>query len=84
MAALLGLRTPDVGKLVGRVLMEAMPNRELLKWRTLFQMSEPDAAGRRTIVQTQLLGDTRYFDAAGYQDRTVGLAVPGSLRLVAE
>lgn len=84
MAALLGLRISDTGKLMGRVLAEAMPDGESPNWKTVFQVSDPDAAGRRTIVQTQLVGDVRYFDAAGYLDRTLGLTVPDSMRLVAE
>ncbi len=35
--------------------------------------STPDAAGRVTAVATQYVGDTRYFDAAGYPGRTLGL-----------
>src|SRR5262249_36360326 len=78
MAAILNLHIRDTGKLMGRVLAEAMPNGKMPEWRTGFQESEPDAAGRRTIVQTQHVGDIRYFDAAGYAGRTVGLGVPES------
>jgi arylsulfatase A-like enzyme len=78
MAALLGLRIQDTGKLVGRVLSEAMPDGKMPEWKTTFEVSTPDAAGRRTIVQAQLAGQTRYFDAAGYAGRTVGLGLPES------
>jgi arylsulfatase A-like enzyme len=76
MAAILDLRIRDNGTLLGRVLTEAMPNGKMPEWTTSFQASEPDAGGRRTIVQIQKVGDTRYFDAAGYEGRTVGLRVP--------
>ena len=76
MAAILGLRIRDTGKLVGRVLSEAMPNGKTPDWKTSVQVSAPDAAGRRTIVYTQHVGDTRYLSAAGYEGRTVGLSSP--------
>ena len=76
MAALLHLKIKDNGKLLGRVLSEAMPNGKMPEWKTTFQVSEPDAGGRRTIVQIQHIGEVRYFDAAGYEGRTVGLGVP--------
>ena len=78
MAAILKLNIPDTGKLVGRVLTEAMPNGKKPQWRITRQVSTPDAAGNRTIVQTQIVADSemRYFDAAGYEGRTVGLTAP--------
>jgi hypothetical protein len=36
--------------------------------------------GLRTIVNMQFVGRTRYFDAAGFPGRTVGLKVPASAR----
>jgi hypothetical protein len=36
--------------------------------------------GLRTVVNMQLVGKTRYFDAAGFPGRTTGLAVPEGLR----
>jgi arylsulfatase A-like enzyme len=76
MAAILGLHVADTGKLAGRELSEAMPDGKMPNWKRLFQISEADPTGRRTIVQTQLVGDTHYFDAAGYEGRTLGLIVP--------
>lgn len=80
MAQILGLNIADVGKLIGRSVTEAMPNGAIPKWESSWQTSEPDAAGRTTVVATQTLGTTRYFDAAGYPDRTLGLtkAIGGS------
>src|SRR5262249_49009467 len=80
MAAILGLRIQDNGKLIGRVLSEAMPNGKMPEWKTSLQVSPPDAAGRRTIVETQHVDEVRYFTAAGYEGRTVGLRLPESNR----
>jgi arylsulfatase A-like enzyme len=76
MAAILGLEIRDVGPLVGRVLTEAMPNGRIPEWDQVFHVSDPDAGGRRTIVLLQHVDDTRYFDAAGYEGRTLGLPSP--------
>ena len=35
--------------------------------------SEPDAAGHVTVLLMQSVGTVRYFDAAGYPGRTLGL-----------
>jgi len=72
-AGVLGLRIPDKGKLVGRVLTEAMPNGAMPAAAATIVRSEPDAAGHVTVVLTQTVGETRYFDAAGYPGRTLGL-----------
>ncbi len=74
MARILGLKIYNVGKLVGRVLTEAMPNGARPQWTLGRIASTPDAAGRVTVVRTQTMADgTRYLDAAGYPGRTVGL-----------
>ena len=73
MATILGLQIHDTGKLIGRVLREAMPNGKMPDWKTSLQISTADSDGHRTIVQTQHVGDTRYLSAAGYEGRTVGL-----------
>jgi hypothetical protein len=72
-AKLLGLRIPDKGKLVGRVLAEALPGGTVPAVRSAAIRSEPDAAGHVTVVLTQTVGATRYFDVAGYPGRTLGL-----------
>jgi hypothetical protein len=72
-ARLLGLHIVDKGKLVGRVLTEAMPNGATPYPQQGIVRSEPDAAGHITMVLTQTVGTTRYFDAAGYPGRTLGL-----------
>jgi hypothetical protein len=37
------------------------------------QRSEPDSRGNVTLVLSQAMGKTRYFDAAGYPGRTLRL-----------
>jgi hypothetical protein len=72
-AYLLGLTIPAKGKLAGRVLTEAMPNGAQAGYRPLTLRSAPDDAGRVTVLKYQTVGQTRYFDAAGYPGRTLGL-----------
>ena len=73
MAHILGLNIKDIGTLVGRPLTETMPNGAMPGWESRLTVSEPDSAGRVTAVATQLVGSVRYFDAAGYPGRTLGL-----------
>jgi hypothetical protein len=80
-ASLLGLRIPAHGKLVGRVLTEAMPNGAMPDAERLVLRSDPDTAGHVTVVLSQTIGETRYFDAAGYPGRTLGL--PAELEMPA-
>jgi hypothetical protein len=72
-AHLLALNIPERGKLVGRVLTEAMPNGAMPQARQEMIRSEPDRNGRITALATQTVGETRYFDAAGYPGHSVGL-----------
>jgi arylsulfatase A-like enzyme len=72
-ARLLGLKIADKGKLVGRVLSEALPNGAMPVVQKITVRSDPDTAGRMTVVLTQTADGTRYFDVAGYPGRTLGL-----------
>ena len=73
-AHLLQLKVPTQGKLVGRVLTEALPNGQMPIVQKVTLRSEPDAAGHRTVVISQIAHDSvRYFDVAGYPGRTLGL-----------
>lgn len=74
MAHILRLDIKDVGTLVGRVLTEAMPDGTMPEWTQERHVSTPDAQGLVTMVLTQRLGPSRYFDAAGYPGRTLGLS----------
>ncbi|RUO97428.1 nucleotide pyrophosphatase/phosphodiesterase family protein [Hyphomicrobium sp.] len=72
-AAILGLLPTSHGKLVGRPLAEAFPNGAMPKWERKTLTSQPSASGLRTILNYQISGETKYFDAAGFEGRTVGL-----------
>ena len=73
-AHLLQLNVSDRGKLVGRVLAEALPNGAVPEVTSRVLMSEPAPNGLTTVINTQTVGETRYFDAGGFVGRTVGLS----------
>ena len=74
-AALLRLETKDKGNLAGRVLTEAMPGGALPEVKSFTVVSDPAENGLRTVLDVQAVGDVKYFDAAGFPGRTVGLSV---------
>jgi hypothetical protein len=74
-AHILGLNIKDKGKLVGRVLNEAQPGGQTPKYIAKVLRSTPSASGLVTVLDYQAVGDTRYFDAAGFPGRTFGLSV---------
>ena len=75
---ILGVTLPPVGKLRGRALTEALKDGKPVRpWR-LDSVSKRGDSGLRTIVNMQFVGQTRYFDAAGFAGRTVGLRVPNA------
>jgi len=71
--AILKLKAPSHGRLVGRVLSEAFPGGMTPDFMSHTRASKPDANGLRTILRYQTVGETKYFDAAGFLGRTVGL-----------
>jgi hypothetical protein len=73
-AQLMQLTPADKGKLVGRVLSETLPNGPLPDVTSRVVASEPAANGLVTVLNMQMVGTTRYFDAAGFPGRTVGLS----------
>jgi len=73
LAAILHLTIPAKGTLVGRVITEAMPGGSIPAHTRSVLRSEPDGAGHVTIMDYQAVGPTRYFDAAGFAGKTVGL-----------
>lgn len=78
-ASILGLKIPANGSLVGRAANEALvggPSSSLSTYGILFSPPGP-LNGPRTFVAYQQVGNTRYFDAAGFAGRTVGLPVIG-------
>jgi hypothetical protein len=72
-ARILDLAIPSRGTLVGRVLTEALVNGSTPSVTEHTVQSEPDPAGQVTVLKYQSVGQTRYFDAAGYPGRTLGL-----------
>ncbi len=74
LAKILGLNIPSNGDLKGRAITEALvggPDTVAYNKGTL--TSEAAANGQATILNYQTVGDTKYFTAAGFGDRTVGL-----------
>jgi arylsulfatase A-like enzyme len=72
-AQLLGLHAQANGGLQGRVVSEALPNGITPKVIDAKMVSKPAANGLQTIVKYQRVLSQRYFDAAGFAGRTVGL-----------
>jgi hypothetical protein len=77
-AQLMGLRTAAAGGLTGRVMSEALPNGIIPKAADGTITSRPAANGLRTVVKYQRVLSQRYFDAAGFPGRTVGLDAEGT------
>jgi len=74
---LLGLHASAAGGLEGRVMSEALPNGITPKAAEGKLVSKPAANGLQTIVKYQRVLTQRYFDAAGFAGRTVGLDAEG-------
>jgi hypothetical protein len=76
-AQLLGLRSAAAGGLIGRVMSEALPNGITPKAFDGKIVSKPASNGLQTMVKFQRVLSQRYFDAAGFAGRTVGLDAEG-------
>lgn len=81
LARLLGLKIPHKGKLVGRVIQEALPGGATPAFVRKTMASAPNSEGLRTVLNYQLVGATKYFDAAGFPGRTLGLTTGGSVAM---
>jgi predicted AlkP superfamily pyrophosphatase or phosphodiesterase len=71
----------DKGKLVGRVISEALPNGVLPDVSNRIVTSKPAPNGLTTVIDMQSVGMTRYFDVGGFRGRAVGLStttLPGA------
>ena len=77
-AQILGLNIKAKGKLLGRVLSETMPGGQAPKYVAKVMQSTPGPNGLVTVLDYQLVGDTKYFDAAGFPGRTFGLSATKS------
>jgi Type I phosphodiesterase / nucleotide pyrophosphatase len=73
LARLLGLKIPFKGGLRGRVVEEALPDGAMPPFTAAILRSSASATGLQTVVEYQQVGSTRYFDAAGFPGRTIGL-----------
>ncbi len=69
----LGLSVRDHGKLVGRVLSEALIDGQPPRLASGIARSRPDEHGNVTVLRWQQADKAMYFDAAGYPGRAVGI-----------
>lgn len=72
-AQLMNLHATANGGLLGRVMSEALPGGIVPKAADGSIVSKPAANGLKTVVKFQRVLSQRYFDAAGFPGRTVGL-----------
>jgi arylsulfatase A-like enzyme len=72
-AHVLGLKIPFKGMLAGRVIDEALPEGAMPAVTAMTLRAPPAANGLATVLAYQEVGTVRYFDAAGFDGRTVGL-----------
>jgi hypothetical protein len=72
-AKILGLHIPATGTLIGRPMDEALRGGALPSTRSDDLRSAPSAGGIVTELRMQTVGTTKYFDAAGFPGRSVGL-----------
>jgi hypothetical protein len=73
-ALLMHLDPHDEGTLIGRALTETLPGGTVPAVTSRILKSVPAANGLATVLDMQTVGTTRYFDAAGFPGRTVGLS----------
>jgi hypothetical protein len=74
LAHLLGLELPKEGRLIGRVIEEALTGGpETIAFESGIKDSKANAAGIKTRLSYQRVGETSYFDSAGFPGRTVAL-----------
>ncbi len=74
LANIVGFNIPSNGDLTGRVITEALADGpDSVPYSTGIVASSPSENGQRTVLNYQQIGDTKYFDAAGYLNGTVGL-----------
>jgi Type I phosphodiesterase / nucleotide pyrophosphatase len=73
LARLLGLKIPFRGSLRGRVIEEALPDGAEPAVTTEILRGQAAANGLATALSYSQIGNTRYFSAAGFPGRTVGV-----------
>jgi len=67
---------PAKGKLRGRVISEALTGGVDVNFARHTIQAAPAENGARTILNYQQVGEQRYFDAAGFEGKAVGLTPP--------
>jgi len=73
-AHVLHLELPSIGHLNGRVLEESLRGSSASPTGSTERIeSRPARGGLRTVLVTERVGSTAYFDVAGFPGRTVGL-----------
>lgn len=73
LAHVMGFVLPSKGALKGRVISEALAGGAEVAVQSQIVKSEPGPDGVRTVLNLQSVGPARYFDAAGFEGKTVGL-----------
>jgi hypothetical protein len=76
LAHIAGIELPAKGKLKGRVITEALVGGANVNSAKHTIQSQPAENGARTILNFQQVGEQRYFDAAGFAGKAVGLTPP--------
>jgi len=74
LAHLTGVSLPAKGGLRGRVISEALKGGAPVKVERRVIESAAGPEGLKTVLDEQSVGAARYFDAAGFPGRTVGLS----------
>ena len=72
-AHVLGLKIPFHGALQGRVMEEVLPGGKPPAVENWVERAHPGPDGLATVLVGQRVGANRYFDAAGFPGRTVGM-----------
>ena len=73
LSEILGLRIKPRGRLLGRVIREAVPGGTTPRFSSRTVISEVGPNRLATTLNYQIVGNTKYFDAAGFSGRTLGL-----------
>ena len=73
LARITGLELPAKGVLKGRVIAEALTGAAEVQVLRQTVKSAPGPGGIQTILNLETVGPARYFDAAGFAGKTVGL-----------
>jgi len=73
LAHVMGFELPAKGTLKGRVIGEALAGGADTPFQRQVLKSTPGPNGAQTILDYETVGTERYFDAAGFDGKTVGL-----------